>query len=172
MFKFAMTKEEIVSTVANLRNGTMARIKYVTELPMKAEFAKQGYKILKVTETTARFGVKYANLSAVKEKQSDSVKPERQNNYEWVVENKIAHNNNTNKDYIRFAPLKKYGSNKHTNLIFVDTTGKYFSFDGKELPTDFKNMVQNSYWNKNHETPDIQTVLLENVILLKTKSAK
>jgi len=171
MFRFAMTKEEIVSTVTNLRNGTMARIEYVTELPMKAEFAKQGYKILKVTETTARFGVKYSNLSAVKEKQESS-KSEKTNNFEWIVENKLAHNTNTGKDYIRFAPLKKSGSNKHTNLIFVDTTGKYFSFDGKELPADFKNMVQNSYWNKKHETPDIQTVLLENVILLKTKSAK
>lgn len=171
MFKFVMTKEEIISTVTNLRNGTMARIEYVTELPMKAEFAKQGYKILKVTETTARFGVKYANLSAVKEKQESS-KSEKTNNFEWVVENKLSHNTNTGKYYIRFAPLKKSGSNKHTNLIFVDTTGKYFSFDGKELPNDFKNMVQNSYWNKKHETPDIQTVLLENVILLKTKSAK
>lgn len=172
MFKFAMSREEIISTVTNLRNGTMARINYVTELPMKAEFAKLGYKILKVTETTARFGVKYSNLSAVKEKQSNSDKPEKQNNYEWIVENKIAHNTNTNKDYIRFAPLKKYGSNKHVNLIFVDTTGRYFSFDSKEIPQDFKNMVQNSYWNKNHETPDIQTVLLENVILVKTKSSK
>ena len=67
MFKFAMSREEIISTVTNLRNGTMARINYVTELPMKAEFAKLGYKILKVTETTARFGIKYSNLSAVKE---------------------------------------------------------------------------------------------------------
>ena len=58
MFKFPMTKEEIIDTITNLRNGTMARIMYVTELPLKTEFAKLGYKILKVTETTARFGVK------------------------------------------------------------------------------------------------------------------
>ena len=173
MFKFSMTKDEIISTITNLRNGTMARIVYSTELPLKAEFAKLGYKIIKVTETTVRFGVKYSHLKAVKEKQSDpNYKPsEKANNYEWIVKNKISHNTKTGKDYVRFAPMK-IGSNKHSNIIFVDTTGRHFSFDEHSLPNDFKNMVQNSYWTRKHETPDIQTVLLENIVMVKTKSSK
>ena len=173
MFKFSMTKEEIIETITNLRNGTMARIMYVTELPLKTEFAKLGYKILKVTETTARFGVKYSNIKSVIEKHSDpNYKPsDKANNNEWIVENKISRNTKTGKVHVRFAPMKS-GSNKHSILIFVDATGRHFSFDDTKLPNDFKNMVQNSYWTKKHDMPDIQTICLENVIMVKTKSSK
>ena len=173
MFSFSMTRERIVESISNLRNGTMARITYVTELPLKSEFAKKGYRILKVVETTGRFGVNYSNIKSVIEKKSDPnyKHVEKENNFEWIVKNKISHNTKTGKDYIRFAPMKK-GANKHSNMIFVDTEGKHFSFDSNDLPEDFQKMVVNSYWSKKHEAPAVQTICLDNVIMIKSKSIK
>ena len=63
--KSNMTSDEVINIVSTIKNGTMARLKYKTELPLKAEFAKLGYKMYKIVETTVRFGVNYANISSV-----------------------------------------------------------------------------------------------------------
>ena len=80
----------------------------------------------KIVETTARFGVNYANISSVIEKKNlssnedkDKVRIKRHSNTDWVIKNKILHNNNTNKDYLVFAPMKKGANNFTTCLVFI-----------------------------------------------------
>ena len=46
--KSNMTSDEVINIVSTIKNGTMARLKYKTELPLKAEFAKLGYKMYKI----------------------------------------------------------------------------------------------------------------------------
>ena len=90
----AMPYETLFEVVKSIRPGTMARISYKTELPLKAEFRKQGYGLIKVVETTARFGVKYSNLKSVIAKRSapDYVPSSKANNNVWLLENKISKN--------------------------------------------------------------------------------
>lgn len=171
MANLIMKKEDIVEAIKSIRNGSMARICYRCELPMKAEFVKQGYKIYKTVETTARFGCNYNNLKSVIEKKADpNYKPStKKNNFEWIVENKISKNTNTGKDYVRFVPMTK-GSNRKASYTFEDSLGKMFEF-GSNLPDDFKNLVQNSYWTKK-SMPEIQTICMENVLFVKYKKNK
>ena len=168
MITTGLNRNELIEAIKNIKNGRMARICYTTELPMKAKFAKLGYKIYKNVEQTARFGCKYDNLKTVIERKSDpNYKPSnKKSNYEWIVENKISHNNSTNKDYVRFVPMKK-GSNKKFSYVFEDTLGKQFVLHD-ELSSDFKCMVQESYWTKK-AFPEIQTVCLDNVLFIKSK---
>lgn len=168
--KSNMTFDEVVNIVSTIKNGTMARLKYKTELPLKAEFAKLGYKMYKIVETTVRFGVNYANISSVIEKKNlssnedkDKVRIKRHSNTDWVIKNKILHNNNTNKDYLVFAPMKKGANNKY-NFVLVDSTNHQFSFNYWILPEDFKQMVQQNYWTSHRDFHDIKNISMENVI--------
>lgn len=171
MSKMIMNKEEIFEAIKAIKNGTMARIAYMCELPMKAAYAKKGYKIYKTTETTARFGCDYNNLKSVIEKKSDPdyTPSTKKTTYTWIVENKISHNENTNKDYVRFVPMKK-NSNRKTTYTFEDSLGEKFVL-GNELPEDFKKLVQDGYWTKK-SFPEIQTICLSNVLYIRSKSIK
>ena len=171
MTKMIMKKEEIIEAIKNIKNGTMARICYMSELPMKAAYSKKGYKIYRTTETTARFGCDYNNLKSVIEKKSDPnyTPSTKKTTYTWLVENKISHNENTGKDYVRFVPMNK-NSNKRTTYTFEDSLGEKFIL-GSEVPDYFKKLVQDSYWTKK-SAPEIQTICLENVIYIRSKSAK
>ena len=177
--KSNMTSDEVINTVSTIKNGTMARLKYKTELPLKAEFAKLGYKMYKIVETTVRFGVNYANISSVIEKKNlssnedkDKVRIKRHSNTDWVIKNKILHNNNTDKDYLVFAPMKKGANNKY-NFVLVDSTNHQFSFNYWILPEDFKQMVQQNYWTSHRDFHDIKNISIENVIWVgQNKTAK
>ena len=166
--KSSMTFDDIINVVSTIKNGTMARLKYKTELPLKAEFAKLGYKMYKIVETTARFGVNYAHISSVIEKKNSasaetSTAIKRHDNTNWVVKNKILYNKNTCKDYLVFAPMRK-GANSKYNFILVDSAGHQFSFNYWILPEDFKQMVQQNYWTSHRNFHDIKNISMENVV--------
>ena len=163
----AMDYNELVGVMEAIRPGTMARISYKTELPMKAEFRKQGYGLIKVVETTARFGVKYSNLKSVIAKRSapDYVPSFKANNNIWLLENKISQNEKTGKIHVRFVPMPS-GSNRKSVYVFVDSNGCMFEL-GYDVPASFKDMVQNSYWDNKSGMPDIQTICVDNVLYIK-----
>lgn len=146
----------------------MCRIRYKSEMPVKAEFKKQGIRIIKVTEATVRFGVDYEHIGTVIERKSDeSYTPAvRENNYEWVVENKICHNSKTDKDYVRFATLNG-GAHKKVIYILVDSLEE--TYDVETLTEEQMNYVQNSYWNRT--TPEVQNISFENIISVGSNNA-
>ena len=148
--KIEMIKEKLNS----LKNGTCASITYKSELPVKAEFKKQGIVIEKITSKVVRFGVDYDNIKSVIERRADeNYKPiERENNYVEIVKDKLYHNNKTNNDYLRFS---NFGSQK---VKF------FFRFNGKDVVEIPREYVIPSYFNKNGSIPEVQNIKIDNVL--------
>lgn len=169
MFNFDFTTmpyNSLFEVMASIKPGTMARISYKTDLPLKAEFRRQGYRLVKITETTARFGVKYSNIKSVIARRSspDYTPVTRENNTLWLLENKISQNVKTGRIHVRFAPMAN-GANKKKLYIFVDTIGNMFEL-GSDMSDSFKAMVQDSYWKSKH-MPDVQTICVEDVLYIR-----
>lgn len=142
------------------KGGVITRVSYMTELPLKAEFKKLGYKVIKVTDTSVRFGVDYSKIAKVIAKKTEATETRKTtNNYTWLMEDKLCVNEKTGGTYIRFATLPK---GAHTKVKFIVVNGNITC--ANELTDEQKNFVINSYWNKAGEKPEVQNVNVENVI--------
>ena len=164
-----MSYESVISAVKSIHGGSMARITYFSEMPLKAVHKKNGYVIYKVVSTTARFGVNYSNIGSVVALRNapDYVVPaKKENNNEWVVVNRVSHNSKTGKTSVRFVPMTK-GSNKKVTYILKSADRTVVL--GDSIPEMFKQMVQDSYWN-NASTPVIQSVNINNIIALHNRA--
>lgn len=162
-----LSKEQIISTAKAIRGGTIARVTYKTELPIKAEFKKQGYKIIKIVESSVRFGVNYHNISSViqrKAQRSEESMISRTNNYEWVVRNRIKHNTKTNKDYLVVASLP-VGDNTKVKYILEGSVMGTLDM-GSEIDSCYKNIVLDSYFTRSNEGREIRTISFENIIAI------
>lgn len=152
--------------VNNLRAGVFARITYRTELPVKAVYKKQGFKVVKTTSSTVRFGINYKNIKSVinrkNEVKEDSTKTWT-NNYIEVIRNKISFNTSTNKFYLNVYPIKK-GNNSVTTYTLVYEDG--FEVTGN---VDFiKEYVIPSYFNKTQT--EMFRVSVDNVLSINNHS--
>ena len=159
-----LLREQIISATKEIRGGTIARITYKTEVPVKAEFKKQGYRIIKIVETSVRFGVNYNNISSVilRKSNPDYTPSFRKNNYEWVIKNRIKHNNQTNKDYLVVASLPSKHNTKVKYIIegtFVGTIDT-----GDTIDPNYKHIVIDSYFKKASESREIRSISFENII--------
>lgn len=165
-----LTREEILETTKAIKGGRIVRVTYKTELPIKAEFKKQGYKIIKVVETSVRFGVNYHNIAnVIKRKMEKETTRKVTNNYEWIIKDRIKHNTNTDKDYLVFATLPKGSNTKVKYILYGSIMG---TLDlGDEIPSNYKCIVLDSYFNRSNER-DIQTVSFENVIRINNVGTK
>lgn len=164
-----MSYESVISAVKSIHGGSMARITYFSEMPMKAANKKNGYVIYKVVSTTARFGVNYSNIGSVAALRNspDYVAPtKRENNNEWVVVNRVSHNSKTGKTSVRFVPMTK-GSNKKVTYILKSADRTVVL--GNSIPEMFKQMVLDSYWN-NNSCPVVQSVNINNIIALHNRA--
>lgn len=161
-----LLKEQIISATKAIRGGSIARITYKTEVPIKSEFKKQGYKIIKIVETSVRFGVNYHNIASVIERKSnlEYVPTLRKNNYTWVVKNRIKHNDQTNKDYLVVATLPVGHNTKVKYLIegtFVGTIDM-----GDSIDSHYQHIVLDSYFKKSSEMREIKNISFENIITI------
>ena len=162
-----MNRDFMIEAIKEVRPGTFKRISYKTELPLKAEFKKQGYRIYKIVETTARFGINYNNIKTVidrRAEQQDTVRRNVTNNYEWVVRNRVKHNNNTNKDYLCVASLPKGHNTKVRYIVegtFVGTIDM-----GDVLDGPYKNLVIDSYFKPSTSGNEIKTISFDNIITI------
>ena len=164
-----MSYDSVISAIKSIRGGSMARITYFSEMPLKAVHKKNGYVIYKVVSTTARFGVNYSNIGSVVALRNspDYVAPaKRENNNEWVIVNRVSYNAKTGKTSIRFVPMTK-GSNKHVTYILKSADRTVVL--GSSIPEMFKSMVQDSYWT-NSFLPVIQSVNINNIISLHNRA--
>ena len=141
-----------IKTIANKLNtikpGTFVRCTYITELPVKAEYKKLGYKVTKVTSMTTRFGIHYGNIKEVKEKNKEENNNRKVNeNLEWIIKDSIQYNKNTENYYLCTYPTIKGRNSKSRYIVEVSHTvndGKCFDKDG----LFDKSIIINSYWNK------------------------
>ena len=117
-----MEKNEIMTALDRIKNGTFVRVKYKSEMPVKAENKKKGISITKYSEATFRTGVKYSNIADViaeRETKEPTEQKIRKNNDEVLIDNKAVHNTNTNKDYVCFATVKNNANIKSMYLIII-----------------------------------------------------
>lgn len=144
---------EILSSV---KNGTFGVIEYQTELPLNKDAKKAGIKIFCKTKKMVRFGAAYKNL--VSEISSAEVKP-RTNNYSWVIENKIAHNSKTEKDYVRISNINRETISREYCMTTPSSIHHFNSLEGME------GFFTPSYFNNTNFTkPVVQNISVENIL--------
>ena len=161
-----LTSEQILTATSQVRGGTIARITYKTEVPIKAEFKKQGYKITKIVESSVRFGVNYHNIaSVIARKSQESVnQTSRANNYEWIIKNRVKHNTKTDKDYLVVANLPVNHNSKVKYILEGSIMGTLDM--GNRIDGPYKDIVLNSYFNRNSDEREIRTISFENIITI------
>lgn len=154
-----MKTEAIIKKIKAIPAGRFFRVRYISKVKVKAEYEKQGISIFKIVDTTTRTGVKYSSLID-KHKMNEYPAPEKKNNWEWVVKDRIKHNTNTGKDYLVIAPIGK-GSNTKVEYILTDNEGS-----AVRTREEIESYVTPSYW-KNGDKPTIMNITLENILLVK-----
>ena len=78
----------VVKAVEEVKNGTMVRISYASDVKLKKAFRDLGCKVTKIVDTTVRLGVNYSNIRQVIENRENSNNVEtikRVNNFFIVV---------------------------------------------------------------------------------------
>lgn len=152
---------EIFSIVEKIKNGTCVRIGYKVDVPVYKKF--DNITIKKIVVLTGRLGVKYKNIKTVKERvAANSAKSAiNKNNYEWIIENKIKYNKNTDKYYLSVATFSK-GSNKKVCYEICNNGKIDYIFSKKELKkSKYSEMICSSYFND--KDTEIFSVSLDSV---------
>lgn len=154
---------ELKQELEKRKKGTIISLTYKTEPTLNAVAKKLGIKLEKITTTTARFGVNYSNIKAVKEqREQDRINGiERQQKtswWTWKDKNIIKQNINNGNEYLTLTISKK-----------AKPKVKYL-LNGQEITKkdlQDKNIVVNSYWNK----AEIQQydININNIISIKAK---
>lgn len=160
-----LCKETILDAVSGVKNGTITRVTYRTEVPLKAAYKKLGYSIVKVVETSGRLGVNYHNIaSVIARKAEEGLKEaiQRTNNYEWIIDNKVKHNTVTGKDYLVLASFNNGHHTKSKYIVKCDAIDETLSSE-EFMNSDMKEFVINSYWNKG-ASPEVKTIAFDNII--------
>lgn len=130
------------------KNGTFQKIKYKSEMPLKAEYRKQGYEVVKITQSVGRLGVNYKHMKGYQ----PPTHPHKVNNFSWIIPNKLAYNSATKKLYVHVAWAPH--PSKVTYEVYKDGL-----LVGNELDS---NMVIDSYFKG--DKPLIKSILLDNII--------
>lgn len=151
-----MKTSKALEILSSIKNGTFGVVEYQTELPVNKEAKKAGVKIYCRTKKMVRFGAAYENL--VKEVVTSEVKP-RTNNYSWILKNKVAHNSNTEKDYIRVSNINRKTISKDYCMVTSDLVAHSKNLD------NWKGLFQPSFFNVyDYRKPVVQNISIENII--------
>lgn len=158
--------ENIINAVNAVRNGTMCRVLYKSEMPVKAMFQKLGVSVTKITESTVRLGVAYDHIGTVIDRKSaDGYTPSnREYDREWIVANKVFRNNRNGIDYVRFASVNNHANKKPIFIIKTDNGEVKCS----SLTDEQKQYIIDSYWGKSN-SPEIQDIRVDNVLRIGDK---
>ena len=167
-----LTRDEIISAVKSVRGGTITRVTYRTDVPIKAEFKKKGYKIIKIVETSARIGVNYGHISSVvnRDKMNNVESTSKTNNFEWIVKDRICHNTNTNKDYVALISFNK-GHNTRVKYIIEGTFVGAIDM-GSEIDKAYRHIVLDSYFKKPSTPIEFRRVSFDNIIRINNVGTK
>lgn len=166
--------ENLFEAIVKSKPGTISRISYKSEVPLKSAFKKQ-YSIIKITETSNRLGVCYDNINAVKEdRKNNPDKKKRVLNYTWIVKNKILKNENNGEFYLNLASFPNGDNAKveyHLMKIEEDGTKTQVEFEKDSMNDFMKEMVINSYLTKKN-SPVIKRINLKNILSLNGVNAE
>lgn len=142
-----MTYEMISRALETIHPGAFFRISYKTELPLKSSFAKEGYKIIRLCQSTVRTGINYRNIRFVIEERSQNSRATRahKSSIVPVIRNKVYRNSETDQMYLRVYPTKK-GTNKSVQYVVVNPDGMMCGMT--QLDSKTKEMVRDSYFSE------------------------
>lgn len=155
-----MTYSFLEEALESVHSGSFFRIGYITELPLKAAYAKEGWRILKKTESTVRTGINYRKIQSViedREARSEVVRS-RKNNIIPVLPHRIYKNVETDQMYLRVFPTVK-GTNKKVSYILVTPGRSQYTF--KDLDEEMREMVRDSYFTQ--KSRPIATLKIDNI---------
>jgi hypothetical protein len=167
-----LTKEEIINAVKAVRGGAITRVTYRTDVPIKAEFKRQGYKLTKIVETSARIGVNYGHLPSViaRNEASNGETTQRTNNYEWIVKDRICHNTKTDKDYVALVSFNK---GHHTKVKYILDGTFVGAIDmGNEIDKVYRHIVLDSYFKKPATPTEFRRIAFDNIIRINNVGTK
>lgn len=168
----ALARDTIIEEAMKVRPGTLTRVGYTSELPVKAEYKKKGYRMFKIVETSVRLGVNYHNIaSVIARKAEEGLKEavQRTNNYEWVIKNKVSHNTATGKDYLYVANFNN-GHNTKTRY-FIEGTFVGTIDMGDEIDEHFAHLLIPSYWNRKSNGGEVRTISFDNIYKIRSAGA-
>ena len=133
---------KMMKVINSVKPGSFVRIEYKTELPVKSEYKKFGYRVYKVSQMTTRLGIKYSNMKSVV-KTENSV-PNRPSTMHFINKYVLKNENNENL-YLATYPCQQ-GRNNYSIYIVINENNKDINmFNESE---DIKDLVIDSYWNK------------------------
>ena len=168
-----LSRDEILESISNVKNGQIVRVSYQSEVPVKAEFKKLGMTVFKFTETSVRTGVNYWNMQSVIARKSNSdnkSKVKSNNPYNWIIKNKVKCHETTGKEYLVVAPLKK---GDHTKTFYgICCGGTIIMMSEAEFKKAYLEIVIDSYWTRSKTGEDIKTISFENIIRIGNNGSK
>lgn len=130
----------------NYRNGSFIRISYQSEVPVRASY--KGVKVVKVTDTTSRFGVRYSHIAGVE--------PVGKPDYAHRIDDKLFEHNKSGEIYLQLAPLKENANARVRYMI-----------DGAPATLEeVKELAIPSYFNRSGDRPAVIRVKLSNIITI------
>lgn len=155
-----MTYEMILEALDNIHPGSFVRIGYNTEIPLKSSYAKQGYKLTRISESTVRTGIRYSNIKSVIQEREGRMEPARsyRKTIVPVIQNKIYKNKDTDQLYLRVYPTSK-GTNKVSTYVLVSPNGA--SYISSTIDSPMREMVRDSYFDNKFRP--ISMIKLDNV---------
>lgn len=157
----ALDYDTVVKAVKEVKNGTMVRVSYTSDVKLKKAFRDLGCRVTKIVDTTVRLGVNYSHIKQVIENGSNSDTVEsnkRANNYSWVVPNKIKYNSNTDEYYLQFATVKNHNNIKVKYIVADECGGTTISDSMDSLPTEMFCATGSG------NMPIVQTVKVKNIL--------
>jgi hypothetical protein len=170
-----LSRSQIIDAAKGVRNGTIARVTYKTQLPVKSEFKKEGYNVFKIVQTSGRLGVNYhniANVIARKNEMGDVEPIKRANNYEWVVENKVKYNNKTQKHYLVLANFNKGHHTKSLYIVYHNDDMVILTREQFEDNPEMRNLIINSHWTPSKTGGEVRNISFENIIAINNVGTK
>lgn len=149
-----MDLNNIIKAITNIKKGTFIRVRYMTNVPVKSKYKKQGVIITKIGCMTTRFGIHYPNIKSVQDK-----KYVHNDNLEWIIKDIIQHNKNNNKDYLCTYPTEKGRNSKFKYIITTPNMTVY-----SDTLKDVSEYVLPSYFNKKGNTVTMMKINIDNVL--------
>ena len=153
-----MKLDALTTICESIHPGSFFRVCYETEVPVKAAFKKQGYRIYKHTEVTSRTGVGYKNIEGVVLSEDNN----HTNNYQWVKKNMISYNTSTGKYYFNIYPTEN-------GKRYVEYVIQYNGVGDIAPLNEIVDMVIPSYFNKSGTSIKKQTINIDNIKWIKYK---
>lgn len=163
-----LSYNEIIREASACGNGRFIRVGYSKELKMLKDWAENGIRVYKLTETSVRLGVAYGNISSVKarkEAEGDKPKVQRANNWSWVIENKVKFNSNTGKTYLQVATVNGGHNTRNQFLVYDPHTG-WFVLEKEEWLTSEYYMMVDLKSRESSARPEIYTITFDNIYKL------